>query len=64
MTIDDVVDMALRRAQEERSLAVQYEADGFPLAAMPHDVVGAAMESFARTIAVMNQDGGHMDDRL
>ncbi len=54
MTIDDVVHLARQRAQDERNLAIQMEADGFPLAAMPHDVAGAALESFARSIVILD----------
>lgn len=62
MTIEDVVELLRQRASEERDLAIRYEADGFPLAAMPHDVVCAAMENLVRTVVIMDQHGGYMDE--
>lgn len=50
MTIEDVIRLARERAEEERALACEYEANGFPSAALPHDVASATMERFARTI--------------
>ncbi len=61
MTIDDVIELARERAEEERTLAIRYETDGFPSAAMPHDIACAVMERFARTIDILNQVEGFMD---
>lgn len=62
MTIDDVVELARQRAEEERRLAIQYEVDGFPMAALPHDVACATYESFARTVSILSTTGEDMDD--